>query len=78
MENMSTSGFYKNDYGTLLCGPNQVLSGSYNLFKEQKNEYQYPVHGWYWFDSEDEARQFFNLEKPIDPLSKINNMDRIN
>lgn len=65
MENENTSGFYKNDNGFLCYGQNYVLSGSYNLYKEQKNEYQYPVYGWYWFDSEDEARQFLNLPKPI-------------
>lgn len=23
--------------------------------------YQYPVNGWYWFDTEEEANTFFNL-----------------
>jgi hypothetical protein len=73
----NTSGFYKNDFGDLLYGPNYVLSGSYNLYKEQKESYEYPVHGWYWFESEDEARQFFNLPpKPIikNPFDLTNNI----
>lgn len=70
MEN--TSGFYKNDEGMLLCGPNYVLAGSFSLYKEQKDEYIYPVHGWYWFDTEEQARTFFNLPKPKEPeLSEL-------
>lgn len=59
-----TSGFYKNDNGELLYGKNYVLSGSYNLYREEKQNYQYPVSGWYWFNSEDEARMFFNIPIP--------------
>lgn len=62
---MNTSGFYKNDEGCVLYGPNQVLNLNYELNKEQHDEYSYPVDGWYWFNSEDEAYSFFNLEKPI-------------
>ncbi len=64
MESIQTAGFYKNDNGMLLFGANQVLSGSYNLFKEENYAYEYPVNGWYWFDSEENAREFFNLPKP--------------
>lgn len=64
---MDTSGFYKNDFGDLLYGPNYVLGGSYNLYKAQKDTYTYPIGGWYWFDSEEEARIFFNLPKPPEP-----------
>lgn len=64
MENQNTSGFYKNDNGFLSYGKNYVLSGSYNLYKEQKESYTYPYDGWYWFDSEDQAREFFNIPKP--------------
>jgi hypothetical protein len=62
MEN--TSGFYKNDEGQLLYGPNFVLAGSFSLFKEQKDTYEYPVGGWKWFDSEEEARIYYNIPKP--------------
>jgi hypothetical protein len=55
------SGFYKLIENELFHGPNYVVSQSYNLYKEEKNLYQYPVEGWYWFDSETEARIFFNM-----------------
>lgn len=67
MENKDTSGFYKNDNGFLSYGHNYVLSGSYNLYKEEKDSYTYPYNGWYWFDSEDQAREFFNIPKPQPP-----------
>jgi hypothetical protein len=55
-----TSGFYKTD-GGLLFGPNFVLNANYELTRETHEQHVYPVDGWYWFDSEDQARQFFNL-----------------
>lgn len=63
----STSGFYKKDQDQLLFAPNFVYGGFFELFKENKDSYQYPVSDWYWFDSEEEARTFFNLPKPVDP-----------
>lgn len=59
---MNTSGFYKLD-GELLYGPNFVLNASYELRKETKDQYSYPVDGWYWFNSEEEARLAFNFPK---------------
>lgn len=58
---MNTAGFYKNDDGDLLYGPNFVLNQNYQLYADQHDTYTYPVDGWYWFDSEAEARNFFNL-----------------
>jgi hypothetical protein len=59
-----TSGFYKLDddillYGTLVCGP------TYTLIEGET--YTYPVDGWYWFDTEAEAREFFNLPPAPEP-----------
>lgn len=55
-----TSGFYKLD-GQLLYGPNFVVSAEYELYKEKFSTYQYPVQGWYWFDSEVQAKEFWNI-----------------
>lgn len=57
----NTSGFYKLEGLNLLFGPNFVLNKNYELYKENYSEYTYPVDGWYWFDSEDLAKEFFNL-----------------
>jgi hypothetical protein len=47
-----TSGFYKNDEGALLFGPNFVESRDFKLERAKHTEYTYPVQGWSWFDSE--------------------------
>ena len=55
METPDTSGFYKNDNGALLHGPNYVLNASYELRRENRDQHTYPVGGWFWFDTEQEA-----------------------
>lgn len=55
-----TSGFYKLD-GGLLFGPNFVLNANYELRRETHEEHTYPIDGWYWFDTEEQARLFFYL-----------------
>ena len=73
MEENDTKGFYKNDEGQLLYGPNFVISSWYDLRKETKDQHTYPIDGWYWFDSEELAREFFNLPKPnIDNIGDFN------
>jgi len=59
MEN--TSGFYKLD-GSLLYAPHDVLGPDYELLSQYHNTYTYPVDGWYWFDSEEEAKAFFEVQ----------------
>lgn len=61
---METSGFYKLENGQIIHGPNYVLNMRYELYKENRAQYEYPVDGWYWFDSEDEAYAFLGIEKP--------------
>lgn len=62
---METSGFYFNENGNLLYAPNYVLNIDFELHAENKDEHEYPVYGWHWFDSEDEAYTFFGIDKPI-------------
>jgi hypothetical protein len=56
-----TSGFYRLNNGKLGHAPNAVRAPTFNLFLADRDTYAYPVDGWYWFDSEAEARAFFNL-----------------
>lgn len=58
-----TSGFYKNDDGVLLFGPNFVENKAYRLERSKHTDYVYPVDGWYWFDDEDAAYLEYGLEK---------------
>jgi hypothetical protein len=62
---METKGFYKNDDGMILYAPNFVDAGSFLLLAENKDSYTYPIGGWYWFDSEEDAYLFWNLQLPI-------------
>ena len=39
----------------------EVLSAEYQLLTEDKDTYTYPIDGWYWFNSEEEAKVFFGL-----------------
>lgn len=57
-----TCGFYKLNNGILLFGPNYVLNSAYELRRETHEKNVYPVDGWAWFDSKEEARMNFNLQ----------------
>lgn len=67
---MNTSGFYHIGFDNneiLIWAPNFVY-GSYNqyiILRELKDTYVYPIEGWYWFNSEEEAYIFFNLPYPL-------------
>lgn len=54
-------GFYKLDEGSLLFAPNAVYNKNYELHVENNSQYNYPVDGWYFFNSLIEAKQFFNI-----------------
>ena len=58
-----TSGFYKLD-GDLLFGPNFVLNANYELRRETHDQHIYPIDGWYWFSSAEEAYAAFKLPLP--------------
>jgi hypothetical protein len=50
-------GFYKNDNGFLVWSADRVVNANFELWLDKKDEYDYPVEGWIWADSELEARQ---------------------
>jgi len=54
------AGFYKFD-GSLLYAANWVRNNSYDLNSSQKDTYSYPIDGWYWFDTLEDACLHFNL-----------------
>lgn len=66
--------FYKDDHGELLSGPHFVLNRDYKLRAEYHDTYTYPVDGWYWFDTETEARIFFNIPLPPEPETEPENL----
>lgn len=63
---MDTSGFYFVDGEELFFGPNFVSGPNFELNRDDPEDRDNDLngsatHGWYWFDSEEEARTFFNL-----------------
>ena len=54
-ENQDTSGFYKRDGEALLYGK-RVVHKDFELRNETKDQHTYPVDGWSWFNSEEEAK----------------------
>ena len=59
-----TSGFYKYESEILSYGPNFVFNEDFELRAESKDEHAYPVDGWYWFSSVEDAYAFFNILVP--------------
>lgn len=55
--------FYKKDGDELLTAPNAVHAPNIYLSAEQKDQYAYPVEGWYWFDNLDLAMAFFAAQQ---------------
>lgn len=60
MDGDRMSGFYKRTT-ELLNAPNSVDAPDYTLSVETKDDHNYPVDGWHWFDTEEEAIQFFGI-----------------
>lgn len=52
-----TAGFYKKQDGQLLYGSHTVEGNGYVLLAQDKDQYEYPIDGWIWFESEEEAIQ---------------------
>ena len=46
----TTAGFYKLEDDNWQYAPNFVDAPNYQLLKENKDSYTYPVDGWEWYD----------------------------
>ncbi len=55
-----TNGFYKLE-DTLLYAPNSVENDKYSLDLNNYSKMEYPIDGWYYFDSLENALMFFSL-----------------
>jgi hypothetical protein len=54
-----TQGFYKKQNNEIQYAPNYIEGNGYVLISSEKDIYEYPVDGWYWFNSEILANDFF-------------------
>ena len=66
----SGPGFYKMVDGELTTAPNFVDAPTYSLHVQEKDKYTYPVDGWIWASSYQEAKDLFDnkYNKTISPL----------
>jgi hypothetical protein len=66
-----SSGFYKNEDNNMLYAPETVSGPYYFLSKDEFQNYTYTIDGWYYFNTENEAKDFFglsNLEEQVQAL----------
>ena len=56
-----TAGFYKKENDTLFYAPNIIEGDGYVLVAQDKDQYEYPIEGWTWFDSEEEAKSLLEI-----------------
>lgn len=47
--------FYKRENQSILTAKTRVVGPDLNLLAEEHETYQYPIKGWYWFDTLDDA-----------------------
>ncbi len=58
------SFFKKDDISGFHEVPDFIFAPDYVLVAEQKDTYTYPIDGWYWFDTPEEAHAFLDAESP--------------
>lgn len=57
--------FYKRQNETLLSAPTFVAGPGINLQAENYATYTYPIDGWYWYDTLDEALEAMKTVNPV-------------
>lgn len=53
--------------GEEILKSDNLFGPGWNLFTVDKDIYTYPVEGWYWFDTDEEAEAFFAMSLPKPP-----------
>ena len=56
---MNKPGFYKKEDTQIIYAPNIVEGPNYLLIAVDKDSYNYPVDGWIWAQSKDDAIAYF-------------------
>lgn len=66
-------GLYKNENGTLLHAQVEVFAPDYHMEVSKYEEYTYPMHYWYYFETREEegegafsALNFFGIVENIE------------
>lgn len=53
--------FYKYENEHLMYGPTVAFPEGEVLHLELLDTYELPINGWYYFETEEEAKTFFNI-----------------
>jgi hypothetical protein len=48
-----------------LSASNFISFPDMDLVDIEHELYEYPIHGWYWFNSEEEAKSFFGVKDEL-------------
>jgi hypothetical protein len=56
------AGFYKLENGQLIYGPTFISGPGFEIFANDKDNHTYPINGFYWFDTLEEACNHFGLD----------------
>ncbi|WP_313240363.1 DUF4376 domain-containing protein [Stutzerimonas kunmingensis] len=59
--------FYKRENNELHAAPLFVSGPGFELTAENKDQHSYPVEGWHWFDTLDEAMAALKSEPELTP-----------
>lgn len=62
---MNEQGFYKSTGVEILYAPNYIQSPNYYITVNDKDSQSFPIDGWYYFDTKQEAESFFQLLPPV-------------
>lgn len=54
-----SAGFYKACQNCLSYASTLVKSSEFELRIEDKDTYEYPIHGWRYFESQEDALAFY-------------------
>jgi hypothetical protein len=66
-----TSGFYKLEDDNWLYAPNFVYGPNYELLRENKDSYTYPVEGWEWYDESPIEESFIEDAVIVEDLNSL-------
>jgi hypothetical protein len=64
--------FYKLVDGRIQVAPNFVAAPGYTLEAADKDTYEYPVDGWYWFNADAEAAAHFGVAVGVESSLELN------
>jgi hypothetical protein len=71
MENIDTSGFYKQtEDGAWMHAPNFVYGLNFELTKDNKDAHTYPVDGWQWYDENIETYKLIYQNDNVEETSE--------